>query len=463
VTPPEVAIVGGGISGLAAAYELHSLGIPFVLLERAPHCGGVVRTDSVDGYTIDAGPDALLTQKPAAIDLCRELGLADGLRPQLNRTTFVVRKGRLRELPEASVMGIPTRWKPFAMTRAFSWRGKLRMAAEVAIRRGNGADESIASFIGRRFGREAVDYLAEPLLAGIHGGDPAKLSMKAAFPRFLELEAAHGSVVAGLRHIRGKARPGAQPPAPFVALPGGMRQLTEALISRLPPQSIRPSADVDGVTAARGGFVLRLRSGDRLTAPFALFTTPPSVTGRLLDNIDPTLASLCGLIPSASVVTVALGYRREAVRHPLKGTGFVVPRREQMRLRAVSWVSSKWAGRAPEGKVLLRAYIGGVADPSAVDESDETLAHTAHRELATLLGITDRPEMIRVYRWRNATPQLEVGHHVLMARVDQRLSAIPSLGISASGFRGTGIADCVADARLQARRLASQLSVALTA
>jgi protoporphyrinogen/coproporphyrinogen III oxidase len=147
----------------------------------------------------------------------------------------------------------------------------------------------------------------------------------------------------------------------------------------------------------------------------------------------------------------------------LKGTGFVVPRREQMRLRAVSWVSSKWAGRAPEGKVLLRAYLGGVADPSAVDERDETLAHTAHRELATLLGITDRPEMFRVYRWRNVTPQLEVGHHVLMARIDQRLSAIPSLGISASGFRGTGIADCIADARLQARRLASQLSVALTA
>src|SRR6266508_5116714 len=317
---PAVAIIGGGISGLASAFELQSLGISFVLLERAPQCGGVIRTDAIDGYTIDAGPDALLTQKPAAIDLCRELGVFDRLRPQTHRATFVVRAGRLRELPEASIMGIPTRWRPFVSTRAFSLRGKLRMAAEIMVARGSGADESIASFIGRRFGREAVEYLAEPLLAGIHGGDPERLSMRAAFPRFLDLEAAHGSVIAGLRAMRAKAPPHVKPASPFLSLPGGMRELTDALLKRLPPSSIRAGVAVEGVVAARGGFVVGLGDGERLAVPLVLLTTPPAVTARLVREIDSALTFLCTRIPSASVATVALGYERNAISHPINGT-----------------------------------------------------------------------------------------------------------------------------------------------
>src|SRR5262245_12435890 len=203
VSRPAVAIVGGGVSGLSAAYQLHTLGVPFVLLERGNRLGGVVLTERVSGYTIDAGPDALLTQKPAAIDLSGELGLASRLRPQLRRNTFVVRRRRLCELPEASVLGIPTRWMPFVATDAFSWRGKLRMATETLWpAAATATDESIASFIGRRFGHGAVAYLAEPLLAGIHGGDPSRLSMRAAFPRFLELEATYGSVIAGLSKVQ---------------------------------------------------------------------------------------------------------------------------------------------------------------------------------------------------------------------------------------------------------------------
>lgn len=454
---PRVAIVGGGISGLAAAYELAGRGIPFVLVERAARCGGVVVTDRIRGYVIDAGPDALLQQKPAAVALCGELGIAGRLRPQLARTTYVVRKGRLRPLPEASVMGIPTRWASFATSDAFSWRGKLRMAAEIGVPRRvrtDADDESIASFMGRRFGREVVDYLAEPLLAGIHGGDPSRLSMRAAFPRFLDLEARSGSVIRGIRRAAAARPPG----SPFVALAGGMTELTDALARRIPADAIRTDTAVDTIECVRGGFVLGLHGGARIDAPIVLVATPPVISSTLLRPLDGELAELCGRIRAASVATVALGYRRSAFRHPLDATGFVVPRTEGLRTRAVSCVSSKWAGRASADRVLLRAYIGGINDPDAVELDDAPLIAIAHGDAARLIGIGDDPELTRVYRWRGATPQLEVGHLQLMERIERRLAAIPGVLLSASGFRGTGIADCIADARLQAARAADLLA-----
>src|SRR4051812_21721716 len=270
-----LSIVGGGISGLAAAFECVQRGMPFVLFERAPQPGGVVYTEQTDGFTIDAGPDAMLTQKPAAIELCRALGLGDRLQPQTARDIFVVRGGRLRRLPEASVMGIPTRWLPFASTAAFSPLGKLRMAADVVLPAASPAsDESIASFIGRRFGRQAVEYLAEPLLAGIHGGDPARLSMRCAFPRFLELEASHRSVIIGLQRVAAARR--AAPSAtsfttPFVALPGGMAELVAALMRVLPSESVRCGAGVTDVRPCGGGFTIALADGTTTTASAVLF------------------------------------------------------------------------------------------------------------------------------------------------------------------------------------------------
>jgi oxygen-dependent protoporphyrinogen oxidase len=304
---PAVAIVGGGISGLTAAYQLQSAGVPFVLLERGDRLGGVVMTERVLGYTIDAGPDALLTQKTAAIDLCGELGLGARLRPQLRRNTFVVRTRRLRELPEASVLGIPTQWMPFVTTDAFSWLGKLRMATEplwpAAVA---AADESIASFIGRRFGQEAVAYLAEPLLAGIHGGDPAQLSMRAAFPRFLELEAKFGSVIAGLRKIRAaQSGSNGQHGAPFVSLPGGMSELVEALIGRLPPASLRTSARVARLAETGRGFAIGLQGGDQLDVRALVLATPPLSRGNWCG------ASTC----RSRICAAASGPRRSSRSH----------------------------------------------------------------------------------------------------------------------------------------------------
>jgi len=478
-----IAIVGGGLSGLAAAYELTARGIPFVLVERGLRLGGVIRTEQIDGYTVDAGPDALLTQKPAALDLCAALGLAKRLHPQAARATFVVRGGRLRRLPEASVLGIPTRWMPFVTTDAFSLRGKLRMAAEAVLPRGaNGADESIASFIGRRFGREAVDYLAEPLLAGIHGGDPARLSMRVAFPRFLDFEAQHRSVILGLRansrqshansrqlQLQTTSVRSLQPQtatahaSAFVALPGGMSELTDALAASLPPAAIRRGASVERIERAAGGFRLSLVDGTSLDATGLVLSTPPPATSRVVASLDPELGALAARIRMASVATVALAYRRPDVAHPLGGAGFVVPQRERLHVRAVSWVSSKWIGRAPEGRVLLRAFLGGVVDPGAIDLDDAELVCRADGDLAKLLGIRGEPELMRVYRFRDATPQLEVGHLDLMAAIERRLIQTPGLFVSASGFRGSGIADCVADGRRQAALAADYIFARVSA
>ncbi len=458
-----VVIVGGGMSGLAAAYELCRRHVPFLLLEASATLGGVVKTERVDGFVIDAGPDALLTQKLAAIDLCHELGIGHRLRPQATRGAFLVRGGALRSLPDASVFGIPTDWSPFVTTRAFSLRGKLRMAAEYVLPgRPAAGDESIASFMGRRFGREAVEYLADPLLAGIHGGDAERLSMRALFPRFLDMERRYGSLIRGFRAgMRGRTGPAA---APFVAPIGGLREMVEALVAALPRESCRTGVRVDGIEAiGHGGFRVHDAAGNTMTADAVLLATPPRIIAPIVRTFDPALAGACARIPSVSVVTAALAYPRRAVKNPLNGTGVVVPRSEGMGISAVTWVSSKWEGRAPSDHVLLRAYLGGARDPGAIDLSTDAILARAHRDVGRLLGIIGEPVLARVYRWPHANAQQEVGHLGLMAQIDDRLSAHSGLFISAAGFRGSGIADCVADGRRQATAAAVIVPQRLTA
>ena len=283
--------------------------------------------------------------------------------------------------------------------------------------------------------------------------------MRVAFPRFLDLEARSGSVIRGIRRAVAARPPG----SPFVALPGGMAELTDAILHRLPAGAIRTNPTVETIECARGAYTLRLREGKPIDVPIVVMATPPSIAARLLPSLDGDLADLCGRIRAASVATVALGYRRSAVRHPLDGTGFVVPRTEGLRTRAMSWVSSKWAGRASEDRVLMRAYVGGINDQGAIELDDAALTAIAHGDAARLLGIREDPELTRVYRWREATPQLEVGHLSVMEAVDHRLDALPGMLLSASGFRGTGIADCVADARRQATRAADLLTAAAPA
>jgi protoporphyrinogen/coproporphyrinogen III oxidase len=450
----DVVIVGGGIAGLACAYELHKRGVPFLLLEAGARAGGVIFSEQVDGFTIDAGPDSLLIQKPEGIELCHELGLGARLvSTKIPRGAFVQRGGRLHALPAASVLGIPTRIGPFVRTRLFSWPGKMRMAAELFVppKRTVG-DESIGAFIGRRFGREAVTYLAEPLLAGIHAGDVDRLSIGALFPRFVESEQQHGSLLKAFRRAR-PARESSE--GVFKSLPGGLTELTSALAAALPAGSVHLRTPVERVSTSAGHqFRVETIARESIDARQLVLATPAYATATLVADLDAELAQACAAIRYTSIATVALAFERGAVAHPLTGSGFVVPRAEGSPILAATWLSSKWPNRAPEGRVLLRAFIGGARDPRALEQSDEELVRVALAALAPIVGIRGAPLFSRVYRWPRANAQHEVGHLERMMAIDRMLARHPGLFITGSGFRGVGIPDCVADGRATAGRVA---------
>ena len=452
-TKVDVAIVGAGIAGLAAAYELQRRGVSVRVIEAAPRAGGVVSTQRFDGWVIDGGPDSLLVQKPGAVALCRELGIAERLVSTLTpRTAFILRDDRLHPIAEGSFLGFPIKFGALARSSVFSPAGKLRMALEAVIPRREGDDEddeSIGAFVRRRFGTEAVEYLAEPLLAGIHAGDVDRLSVRALFPRLLEAERTSGSVIRALRALH--VRP--SPQGAFVSLPGGVGELVDALAGRLSPSDVVFASRVMEVRRA-GSYVVETAAG-RIDARAMILAVPAYIAGSLLRPYDAPLAALCDGVPYASTATVALGYRRDQVAHTLHGTGFVVPRVERVPLLAATWVTSKWPGRAPPDHVLLRAFLGGGRDPRRLDASDETLIALAREELARLLGITGEPVVTRLFRWTRQSPQYEVGHHQRVAAIEQRLASIPGMFVTGSGFRAIGIPDCIADGRETAAQAAA--------
>ena len=455
--PVDVAIVGGGIAGLAAAFELQQRGLSARVFEAGDRPGGVITTECVDGWVIDGGPDALLVQKAGAMALCRELGLEPRLVSTLTpRTAYVLRDGRLHAIAEGSFLGFPLKFGAMARASLFSVRGRLRMAAEMLVPRRDSdgdADESIAAFVRRRFGDEAVDYLAEPLLAGIHAGDAERLSMRALFPRLLDAERQSGSVLRSFRALRMTP----SPRGAFVSLPGGTGELVTALTAALTPGMLTLGARVHDIR--RSGTYTVDAGVASVEARAVVLATPAYVSGALLRKFDASLAAACDAIPYASTATVAFGYRRDQVAHPLRGTGFVVPRVERLALMAGTWVSSKWPDRAPADHVLLRGFLGGGRDPHRLDRSDDELIAAARDELSELLGIRGEPSITRLFRWTRQSPQYEVGHHSRVAVIEQRLSAIPGMFVTGSGFRAIGIPDCIADGRETAGRVADYLKV----
>ena len=452
-----MAIVGGGIAGLAAAYELSRRNVSFIVLERAARAGGVIFSEEIDGFTIDGGPDALLIQKPEAIALCREIGLGDRLvstRPP--RIAYIQRGGRLHALPAASVLGIPTRVGPFLGTTLFSWAGKLRMGAELFVPpKRDEADEAIGAFIRRRFGDEAVTYLAEPLLAGIHAGDVDRLSVRALFPRLVDAERTHGSLLRAFRMRNPQSAIGNTDGA-FKSLPGGLSEMVRALVAALGEPHIRLNSEAEAITG-RGPFVLRTSRGESIEARAIVVATPAYAAAALLRDRDEELARLADGILYASAATVALAFERRHVRHSLVGSGFVVPRVEDTGILAASWLSSKWPNRAPDGRVLMRAFLGGARDPAALERSDTELVQTSLAALRPLLGIDHDPLFTRIYRWDRGNAQHEVGHLDRMAAIDRALTRHPGLFVTGSGFRGVGIPDCVADARKTGAQVSSWL------
>ena len=455
-TTVEVAIVGGGITGLAAAYELQRRGCSVRVLEAGERPGGVIRTERFDGWVVDCGPDSLLAQKPAGVGLCRELGIADRLITTLQpRTAYVLRDDRLHPLAEGSFLGFPLSFRALATSSLFTPGGKARMAAEIVVPRRTWQeddDESIGAFVRRRFGLEAAEYLADPLLAGIHAGDADELSVRTLFPRLVEAERQSGSVLRAFRALKMTR----SPQGAFVSLPGGTGELVEALAAALAPGTVATGARVTEIRRA-GDYAIEWAGGS-VRSRALLLCVPAYTAAGLLRAIDMSVASACDGVPYASTATVVLGYRAEQVRHPMQGTGFVVPKAERRALLAGTWVTSKWPGRAPQGHVLMRAFLGGGRDPHRLERSDDAaLIETGRQELTELLGISGDPIFARLTRYTRQSPQYNVGHQARVEAIEQRLKALPGLFLAGAGFRAIGMPDCIADGRATASTIAGFL------
>jgi oxygen-dependent protoporphyrinogen oxidase len=469
VTPLRVVVIGGGIAGLATAHRLVELArdgarpLDLVLLEAEGRLGGTIRSERTDGYLLEGGPDSFISEKPWALALAERLELG----PRLRRTddrfrrTYVVRAGRLEPLPEGFLLLAPTRVGPVLGSRVFSWRGKLRLGLDLVLpRRRAAGDESLGSFVRRRLGREALERVAQPLVGGIYTADPDRLSLAATMPRFLALEREHRSLVLGLRRsARAAETTGASGArwSLFVTLAGGMEELIGALAERLPAGAVRVRTPATAVVPAGDGWRVELPGGARLAADGVVLAGPAPRMALLVRGADPVLATLLDGVEYASSATVALAYPRAAIRHPLDGFGFVVPRVEGRAALACTFSSVKYPGRAPDGMVLLRVFVGGALQGGLIEREDAALARLAHDDVAPLLGITREPVLSRVWRHPRAMPQYEVGHLDRVAAMEARLEALPGLALAGAAYRGVGIADCVRSGEVAAELLTSKL------
>ncbi len=465
------AIIGGGITGLAVAYHLQQHGrgeVHYVLSESAPRYGGKITSVRESGFTIEGGPDSFLAQKPAALQLCRALGLSEQLIPTnpVHRV-FVWSRKRLRLLPEGGLHMSPlslSKITALAHSDLISWPGKLRMGMELFIPpRRSAADESLADFVRRRFGKEALDKIAGPVMASIYAADPAKLSLRSSFPRFQEMEERHGSV---LRAALAERRPaaaenGSERSLMFLSLREGLQQLITALQASLPPERLMLSQRVVTVTRRETRWELFLADGTRLAADDVVFATPAYVTAELLAGIDLDLASKLRRIRYVSTATVSLGFRRSDVPHPLDGFGFMMPQSEGHNFNACTWSSSKFPFRAPEDCVLMRVFVGGARAESLAEQDESALEELAREELRLTMRITANPLLSRVFRWHKAIPQYEVGHQDRVVDIEQCVASHPGLHVAGAAYHGAGIPNCVQNAQDVAEQILNRAGMSL--
>ena len=468
----DIIVIGGGISGLAAAHRLTELSrtgstaYRVTLLEASDRLGGVIATEHADNLLLELGPDSYITDKPAALRLCERLGLADRLiAPQQGGLKlYTVHRGALEPLPEGFLLMAPTRVGSVLQSPVFSWSGKLRMALEPLIpRRSHDGDESLASFVRRRLGREVLERVAQPLIGGIYASDPEALSLAATMPRFPEMERSHGSVIVGSRRAQKRRAQAADETGArwslFVSIDGGMEVLVRRIEEALGPGVARLGETVRELSWNPDARRWRVDTGHAgLEADAVICTLPAFAAARALTTLDSELAGELGAIPFSSTATVNLAYRRRDITHPLDGYGFVVPHVEERKVMACTFSSVKYAGRAPEDTALLRCFAGGALQPDLLDQPDELLEAQVREDLEALLGISGTPILCRTTRYPDCMPQYNVGHLDRVERIETRLKRFPTLALAGKSYRGVGIADCIGSGEAAAEGMVDHLS-----
>ncbi len=470
---PRVAVIGGGISGLAATYYLLKISkennqpVDVILFEGSGRTGGVIQTERSDGFVLEKGPDAFITDKPWALALAKELGLEKELisTQSADRRSFIARRGKLLPVPEGFYLVAPLSVGTFLSSPIISWPGKIRMLAEPFLpKKKDAEDESIASFVRRRFGKEALERVAQPMIGGIYTGDPELLSLKAAMPRFFELEQKYGSLVRGLKtEAKNKKDPAELASGPryslFASFRGGMQTLSNTLVNSIAGQSVRTDHSVRAVEYDPTVRKWKLDLGEKGLKEFDVVCVALGTAGAslLLKKQAPKISQKLDLIPHESVATVNLVYKKDQISHRLDGFGFVVPKTENKTMIACSFSSQKFQGRAPEGHVLLRAFAGGAFGRESLKKSDAELVSCVESELAVYLGISGKPVLTRLERYSGAMVQYALGHAKLVEDIRGMLAAFPGLHLAGAGYDGVGIPDCIRGAEVEARKMFNSL------
>jgi oxygen-dependent protoporphyrinogen oxidase len=433
---------------LATALYLHEHAakqVSYTLIESSARWGGKMLTTRQDGFIAEGGPDSFIAQKQEMLELCRSLGLEDeliGSNTPKGASTFVLSKGKLHPMPEGMMLMAPTMVIPFLRSRLISWWGKLRMGLEVFVPKTRGdADESLGSFVRRRLGKEALDMIAAPLMAGIHSADPERMSLRSTFPMFIDMEKTYGSLLRGVAS-RKKTQTARTAPM-FLSFKDGIETLSRAMVKRLNPDWLRLNCGVKSVTGGCVQYCVELHDGTKIYADDVVFATPAYVTADLVRGLDPSLAAGLDAIPYVSTAAISLGYKRSDVGPQLDGYGFVIPSQEGRKINACSWSSQKFSYRAPEDCILLRAFVGGACSPDSAEQDEQTLITLAMRELKDIMEITATPILTQVSRWIRANPQYEVGHDQRVKEIERGLASYPGLHLAGSAYFGSGIPDCI--------------------
>lgn len=451
----QIVIVGGGITGLTAAYYLKkqinedSLPYDLKLVEASGRLGGKISTYRKDGFIIERGPDSFLERKKAALTLAKELGLEDQLVRNQTGQAYILVNDKLRKIPPGSFMGIPTSAKPFLFSGLFSVKGKLRAGLDYVLPKGKQVeDQSLGLFFRQRFGDELVENLIEPLLSGIYSGDIDDMSLMATFPNFYHLQKQHGSLIKGLKAtVPAKKQGTGKRPGQFLAFKQGFETIVEVLERQL-GEIVSLNSAVDHIEKKENHYHVLLSSAEVLKADAVIVTSPHTTVPKMLSQYE--FLKTLNDIPMSSVANIALVFDEKAIKKDMDGTGFVVSRNSKDRITACTWTHKKWPHTTPDNKILLRAYVGKPTDQDIVDLSDEEIEQIVLKDLNRIMKIKGKPKFSLVTRFKNVMPQYTVGHLSRISEVKNKLSTdLPGIFITGSSYEGVGIPDCMTQAEKQ--------------